>query len=68
MPKGRLRRSTNVLPTLQADVAQNYFRLRALGAEIATVSGTVELRKEQVRLVCSRRQYSQGIATCLRDG
>ena len=40
--------------TLEADVAQNYFILRALDAEIATVSGTVSLRQEQVRLVRSR--------------
>jgi multidrug efflux system outer membrane protein len=44
----------NVLLTLQSDVAQNYFALRALDAEIATVTGTVDLRKEQVRLVRSR--------------
>ena len=44
----------NVLLTLHSDVAQNYFALRALDAEIATVSSTVELRKEQVRLVRSR--------------
>ncbi len=44
----------NVLLTLQADVAQNYFAIRSLDAEIATVAGTVELRKEQVRLVRSR--------------
>jgi len=44
----------NVLLTLEADVAQNYFGLRALDAEIATVAGTVDLRKEQVRLVRSR--------------
>jgi multidrug efflux system outer membrane protein len=44
----------NVLLTLHADVAQNYFALRALDAEIATVTGTVDLRKEQVRLVRSR--------------
>jgi multidrug efflux system outer membrane protein len=44
----------NVLLTLQGDVAQNYFALRALDAEIATVTGTVDLRKEQVRLVRSR--------------
>ena len=44
----------NVLLALQADVAQNYFALRALDAEIATVTGTVDLRKEQVRLVRSR--------------
>ena len=44
----------NVMLTLEADLAQNYFALRALDAEIATVSGTVDLRKEQVRLVRSR--------------
>jgi multidrug efflux pump len=44
----------NVLLTLEADVAQNYFAVRALDAEIATVTGTVDLRKEQVRLVRSR--------------
>src|SRR5690349_23798136 len=44
----------SILLTLQADVAQNYFALRALDAEIATVSGTVGLRNEQVRLVRSR--------------
>src|SRR5262249_46541354 len=43
-----------VLLTLQSDVAQNYFVLRALDAEIATVAGTVALRQEQVRLVRSR--------------
>ena len=52
--QGSLAAFGNVLLTLQADVAQNYFRLRALDAEIATVSGTVDLRKEQVRLVRSR--------------
>ena len=44
----------NVLLTLQADVAQNHFALRALDAELAAVAGTVGLRKEQVRLVRSR--------------
>jgi len=44
----------NFLLTLQADIAQDYFALRALDAEIATVNGTVDLRKEQVRLVRSR--------------
>jgi multidrug efflux pump len=52
--QGSLAAFGNVLLTLQADVAQNYFRLRALDAEIATVTGTVDLRKEQVRLVRSR--------------
>lgn len=44
----------NVLLTLQADVAQNYFALRALDAENNTVTATVGLRNEQVRLVRSR--------------
>src|SRR5262249_31776194 len=44
----------NFLLTRQADVAQNYFTLRALDAEIATVAATVELRHQQVRLVRSR--------------
>ena len=52
--QGSLAALGNVLLTLEADVAQNYFRLRALDAEIATVSGTVDLRQEQVRLVRSR--------------
>jgi hydrophobe/amphiphile efflux-1 (HAE1) family protein/NodT family efflux transporter outer membrane factor (OMF) lipoprotein len=49
----------NVLLTLQADVAQNYFSLRSLDAEIGTVTGTVGLRHEQVKLVRSR--YEGGI-------
>jgi len=44
----------NVLLTLHSEVAQNYFALRALDAELATVTGTVGLRKEQVQLVRSR--------------
>jgi hydrophobe/amphiphile efflux-1 (HAE1) family protein/NodT family efflux transporter outer membrane factor (OMF) lipoprotein len=44
----------NVLLALQSDVAQNYFALRSLDAEIAIVKGTVDLRNEQVRLVRSR--------------
>jgi multidrug efflux system outer membrane protein len=44
----------NVLLTLHADVSLNYFALRALDAEIATVTSTVSLRKEQVQLVRSR--------------
>ncbi|HLX96945.1 MAG TPA: efflux transporter outer membrane subunit [Verrucomicrobiae bacterium] len=53
----------NVLLTLQSDVAQNYFALRSLDAEIATVTGTVELRREQVKLVRSR--YDGGIGSQL---
>jgi multidrug efflux system outer membrane protein len=44
----------NLSLTLQADIAQNYFTLRALDAEIATVTATVGLRREQVQLVRSR--------------
>ena len=44
----------SVLLTLQSDVARNYFGLRSLDAEIATVAGTVALRREQVKLVRSR--------------
>jgi multidrug efflux system outer membrane protein len=44
----------NVLLLLQADVAQNYFASRALDTEMAIVARTVDLRKEQVRLVRSR--------------
>ncbi|HZV33972.1 MAG TPA: efflux transporter outer membrane subunit [Verrucomicrobiae bacterium] len=44
----------NVLLTLQSDVAQNYFSLRSLDAEIAIVNGTIGLRNEQVKLVRSR--------------
>jgi len=49
----------NVLLTLQADVAQNYFALRAIDAEVRTVTATVGLRKEQVQLV--RRRFEDGI-------
>jgi multidrug efflux system outer membrane protein len=44
----------SVLLSLQADVAQTYFRLRALDAELATVAQTVRLREESVQ-VTSRR-------------
>jgi outer membrane protein, multidrug efflux system len=48
-----------VLLSLQANVAQDYFSLRSLDAEIATVTRTVGLRHEQVDLVRSR--YEGGI-------
>jgi multidrug efflux pump len=51
----------NVLLTLQTDVAQNYFSLRSLDAEIATVAGTVDLRQQQVQLVRSR--YEGGVGS-----
>ncbi len=44
----------SVLLTLHGDVAQNYFLLRSLDAEIASVTNTVGLRQEQVQLVRSR--------------
>jgi multidrug efflux system outer membrane protein len=50
----------NVLLTLNSDVAQNYFSLRSLDAEIATVTSTVALRHEQVRLVSGRFQGGVG--------
>jgi multidrug efflux system outer membrane protein len=50
----------NVLLTLNSDVAQNYFSLRSLDAEIATVARTVALRHEQVRLVSGRFQGGVG--------
>ena len=53
----------NVLLTLQADVAQNYFALRSIDAEIGIVSGTVDLRLEQVRLTRSR--FEGGIGSDL---
>jgi multidrug efflux system outer membrane protein len=44
----------SVLLSLQADVAQTYFRLRALDAELATVEQTVRLREETVRVTGRR--------------
>jgi len=44
----------NVLLTLQGNVAETYFLLRSLDAEIAAVTNTVSLRREQVQLVRSR--------------
>jgi multidrug efflux system outer membrane protein len=44
----------SVLLSLQADVAQTYFRLRALDAEQATVAQTVRLREESVRVTGRR--------------
>jgi multidrug efflux system outer membrane protein len=50
----------NVLLTLNSEVAQNYFSLRSLDAEIAAVTKTVTLRHEQVRLVTGRFQGGVG--------
>jgi multidrug efflux pump len=51
----------NVLLTLQSDVAQNYFALRELDAEIVIVNNTTSLRHEQVKFVRSR--YEGGIGS-----
>ena len=50
----------NLLLTLQADVAINYFRLRALDSEIAAVTGTVGLRNEQLSMVRGRFEAGVG--------
>jgi multidrug efflux system outer membrane protein len=46
--------------TLQADVAQNYFRLRALDVEIATLQRSVQLRNEQLSIVTTRFETGLG--------
>ena len=51
----------NLLLTLQADLAQNYFRLRALDADIAVLERTVALRNEQVEIVRGRFEAGLGI-------
>ena len=51
----------NLLLTLQADLAQNYFRLRALDAEIAVLERTVALRNDQLGIVTSR--FDTGLGT-----
>jgi NodT family efflux transporter outer membrane factor (OMF) lipoprotein len=59
--QGSLAAMYNVLLTLQADLAQNYFSLRSLDAEIATVRGTLGLRHEQLKLTRSR--FEGGISS-----
>ncbi|WP_332847782.1 efflux transporter outer membrane subunit [Massilia sp. S19_KUP03_FR1] len=44
----------SVLLALQADVAQNYFRLRATDAELATLAKNVDLRLQSVKVNQSR--------------
>jgi len=53
----------NVLLTLQAEVARNYFLIRSLDAEIATVTRTIGLRQEQLDLV--RGRFDGGIGSDL---
>ncbi len=44
----------NVLLTLTADLAVNYFLIRSLDAEVVTLRRTVELRNESVRILNGR--------------
>jgi multidrug efflux system outer membrane protein len=48
----------SVLLSLQADVAQQYFRLRATDAELDTVAQTVRLREENVKV--NQRRFDLG--------
>jgi multidrug efflux system outer membrane protein len=48
----------SVLLSLQADVAQTYFRLRETDAELATLNETVKLREESVHV--NQRRYDLG--------
>lgn len=48
----------SVLLSLQADVAQGYFRLRALDAELETVERAVRLREESVAV--NQRRFDLG--------
>jgi multidrug efflux system outer membrane protein len=48
----------SVLLALQADVAQQYFRLRAIDAELETVKEAVRLREENVKV--NRRRFDLG--------
>lgn len=50
-----------VLLTLKAEVAQNYFTLRAIDAERAILRDTIELRKQALQLVQAR--YKGGAAS-----
>jgi multidrug efflux system outer membrane protein len=51
----------NLLLTLQADVAQNYFSLRATDEEIVVLQRSLALRREQVDIVRSR--FDSGLGT-----
>ena len=48
----------SVLLSLQADVAQTYFRLRALDAELATAEDAVRLRERSVQI--TERRFALG--------
>lgn len=51
----------NLLLTIQADVAQNYFSLRAVDAELAVLQRSLELRREQVTIVQGRLDAGLGL-------
>jgi multidrug efflux system outer membrane protein len=48
----------SVLLSLQADVAQTYFKLRATDAELVTLDRTVQLREENVKV--NQRRFDLG--------
>jgi outer membrane protein, multidrug efflux system len=50
----------NVLLTVQAEVAQNYFRLRAIDGELATVNDAIGLRREALDIVSARVKAGAG--------
>jgi len=59
--QARLAAFENTLLLLKADVAQNYFALRALDTERAILRNTIQLRREALDLVNSR--YKGGAAS-----
>lgn len=56
--EGSLATYRSVLLSLQADVAQAYFRLRATDAELDTLAETVRLREENVKV--NQRRFDHG--------
>lgn len=46
----------SVLLALQADVAQAYFQLRTLDAEVALLDSTLDLRQQNLKLIDRRRE------------
>jgi len=56
--QGSLATYRSVLLSLQADVAQTYFRLRATDAELDTLAETVRLREESVKV--NQRRFDHG--------
>jgi outer membrane protein, multidrug efflux system len=50
----------NVLLTIQAEVAQNYFRLRAIDGELSAVNDAIGLRREALDIVAARVKAGAG--------